>query len=170
MDQLEQQPEQKELKQLKQFIGKPQYFNEQINNIKTQFFSALDDFTKYYVYFNKNPEVTEFQNFYANSKSQLQTMNKELFVVTNNIDKIIEEINTQVSSISIKLEEEEELYNKLMELLENVDNTQDGSKILHVDSKKKYNDQYYKNVEIFIGIIIGIVLLVKLFKKTTPTN
>ena len=94
-------------KQQKQFKGQSQQFNEKINNIKTQFFSALDDFTKYYVYFNKNPEVNEFQNFYANSKSQLQTMSRQLFLTTNNIDKIIEEIDKQVSSISIKLEGEE---------------------------------------------------------------
>jgi len=167
---MDQQPEQKQLKQLKQFIGKSAQFDEQINNIKTQFFSALDDFTKYYVYFNKNPEVNEFQNFYANSKSQLQTMSRQLFLTTNNIDKIIEEIDKQVSSISIKLEGEEELYKKLMELAENIDNTQDGSQILIDDSKKKYNDQYYKNIQIFIGIIIGIMLLVKLFKKPIPTK
>ena len=165
---MEQQQEQ--LKQLKQFIGKSQQFDEQINNIKTQFFSALDDFTKYYVYFNKNPEVNEFQNFYANSKSQLQTMSRQLFLTTNNIDKIIEEIDKQVYSISIKLEGEEELYKKLMELAENIDNTQDGSQILIDDSKKKYNVQYYKNIQIFMGIIIGILLLVKLFKKPIPTK
>ena len=55
-----------------------------------------------------------------------------------------------------------------MELLENIDNTQDGSQILINDSKKKYNDQYYKNVEIFVGIIIAIVLLLNLFKKPIP--
>ena len=156
--------------QLKQFIRKPQQFNEQINNIKSQFFSALDDFKKYYVYFNKNPEVNEFQNFYENSKSQLQTMSRELFLTTNNINKNMVALDTLVSSISTQLDDEEELYNQLMELLENIDNTQDGSQILINDSKKKYNDQYYKNVEIFIGIIIGIMLLVKLFKKTIPPN
>ena len=167
---MDQQPEQKQLKQLKQFIGKSEQFDEQINNIKTQFFSALDDFTKYYVYFNKNPEVNEFQNFYSNSKSQLQMMSRQLFLTTNNIDKIIEEIDKQVSSISKKLKGEEELYKKLIELAENIDNTQDGSQILIDDSKKKYNDQYYKNIQIFMGIIIGIILLVKLFKKPIPTK
>ena len=44
-------------------IGKAQQFDEKINSIKDQFFSALDDFKKYYVYFNKNPEVNEFQNY-----------------------------------------------------------------------------------------------------------
>jgi esterase/lipase len=150
-----------------QFIGQSKQFNEQINTIKTQFFSALDDFKKYYVYFNKNPEVNEFQNFYANSKGQLQTMSRQLFLTSNNIDKMIEELDERVSSVSVKLEEEEELYKKLMELTQNLDNTQDGSQILIDDSKKKYNDQYYKNVEMFIGIIIVIGLLSKLFKNPT---
>ena len=162
--------QQQQQQQLKQFIGKSQQFDEQINNIKTQFFSALDDFTKYYVYFNKNPEVNEFQNFYANSKSQLQTLSRQLFLTTNDIYKIIEELDKKVSLISKKLKEEEELYKKLMELEENIDNTQDGSQILIDDSKKKYNDQYYTNIQIFMGIIISIFLLVKLFKKVPPTN
>ena len=37
-------------------------FDEKINNIKTSFFSVLDDFKKYYVFYNKNPEVDEYQN------------------------------------------------------------------------------------------------------------
>ena len=36
-----------------QFIGQSKQFNDQINNIKSQFFSALDDFKKYYIYYNK---------------------------------------------------------------------------------------------------------------------
>jgi hypothetical protein len=151
-----------------QLIGQSKQFNEKINTIKSQFFSALDDFKKYYVYFNKNPEVNEFQNYYANSKGQLQTMSKELFLTTNNIHQNIEELDEQMSSISVKLEEEEKLYKKLMELLQNFDNTHNGSEILIDDSKEKYNIQYYKNVELFIGIIIIIGLLSTLFKKNIP--
>ena len=65
-------------------IGQANQFNEKINTTKRQFFSALDDFKKYYVYYNKNPEVDEFQNYYINSKSQLQTMSRDLFLTTNN--------------------------------------------------------------------------------------
>jgi hypothetical protein len=50
-------------KQLKQFMGESQQFNEQINNIKTQFFSALDDFTKYYVYLIKIRKLMNFKIF-----------------------------------------------------------------------------------------------------------
>lgn len=143
-------------------IKQAKQFNEQINNIKSQFFSALDDFTKYYVYYNKNPEVDEFQNYYANSKSQLQTMSKDLFLTTNNIDKNIEFLDNEMLNISIKLENEKKINTEMTELINNLQNTQNGSEILIDDSKTKYNIQYYKNVEIFIGILTLTGLLTKL--------
>ena len=143
-------------------IKQAKHFNEQINNIKSQFFSALDDFKKYYVYYNKNPEVNEFQNYYTNSKSQLQTMSKDLFLTTNNIDKNIEFLDNEMLQISIKLENEKKLNKEMTELINNLQDTQNGSEILIDDSKNKYNLQYYSNVEIFIGILILSGFLTKL--------
>ena len=144
-------------------IKQAKQFNEQINNIKSQFFSALDDFTKYYVYYNKNPEVNEFQNYYTNSKSQLQTMSKDLFLTTNNIDKNIEILDNEMLDISIKLEKQKELHKEMTELINNLQNTQNGSEILIDDSKTKYNLQYYKNIELFIGMLMVSGLLTNFF-------
>jgi hypothetical protein len=150
-----------------ELIGQAQQFDEKINSIKTQFFSALDDFKKYYVYYNKNPEVNEFQNYYVNSKSQLQTMSKDLFLVTNNIDKNIEILDNKMSAISLKLADEKKLNGELLALLKNLQNTQDGSDILIDDSKEAYNIQYYYNWEIIIGILIVSGVLAKMF---TPAS
>jgi hypothetical protein len=150
-----------------ELIGQAKQFDEKINGIKTQFFSALDDFKKYYVYYNKNPEVNEFQNYYVNSKTQLQTMSKDLFLTTNNIDKNIEILDKKMSAISLKMADEKKLNDKLMLLLKNLQNTKDGSSILIDDSKEAYNIQYYYNVEIIIGILIVGVILAKLFRPAS---
>ena len=144
-------------------IGQAKQFDEKINTIKTQFFSALDDFKKYYVYYNKNPEVNEFQNYYVNSKGQLQTMSRDLFLITNNIDKNIEILDKEMAIVSVKLEDEKKLNGELMKLLNSLENTQNGSEILIDDSKDTYNAQYYHNWEIFIGILIITGLLTKFF-------
>ena len=148
-----------------QLIGEAKQINEKIVTIKSQFFSALDDFKKYYVYFNKNPEVNEFQNYYANSKGQLQTMNRNMFLMTNNIEKNIEILNKKVLLLSIKLNNEKKLNKNMTDLINNLENTQNGSEILIDDSKTKYNIQYYKNIEIFIGILIIGGLMSKIFKN-----
>ena len=148
-----------------QLIGQSNQFNEKIITIKLQFFSALDDFKKYYVYFNKNPEVNEYQNYYTNSKSQLQTMNRDMFLTTNNIEKNIDILNKNLVLLSAKLNNEKKLNKKMSELMNNLENTQNGSEILIDDSKTKYNIQYYKNIELFIGILIMGGVISKIFKN-----
>ena len=153
-----------------ELIGQSIQFNEKINTTKSQFFSALDDFKKYYVYYNKNPEVNEFQNYYVNSKGQLQTMSRDLFLTTNNIDKSIELLDKQMSSISVQLDEEKKINKEMTKLIANLENTQNGSEILIDDSKTKYNEQYWKNCELFIGILIVSILVSKLFKNNTSVT
>jgi hypothetical protein len=150
-------------------IGQSKQFNEKINTIKSQFFSALDDFKKYYVYFNKNPEVNEFQNYYANSKGQLQTMSRDLFLTTNNIDKNIDILDKQMSSMSAQLDDEKKLNKEMMKLISDLENTQNGSEVLIDDSKERYNQQWTRNVEMFLCIIfISVRLFGNSFFKSSP--
>ena len=146
------------------FAG-PEQNNEKINAIKTQFFSALDDFKKYYVYYHKNPEVTEFQNYYANSKGQLQTMSKELFLTTNNIDRHIEILDEEMKDVAVKLEEEKKLNDEMTRIFTNLQNTKNGSDILIDDSKEEYNKQYYANWEMIIGIFVVSGILATQFRQ-----
>ena len=150
-----------------QLIKLSQIFDEKINSINSQFFAALDDFKKYYVYYNKNPEVNEFQNYYSSSKGQLQSLSANLFSTTNNIDKSIDDLNTSMEEVAVDLEKEKELNKKLSDILTNLENTKNGSQILIDDSKTEYNIQYYQNIEILIGVVIVGGLLVTMFKKKT---
>jgi hypothetical protein len=92
-------------------------------------------------------------------------MNRDLFLVTNNIDKNIEMLNKTMLSLSVKLEDEKKLNKEMIKLVSNLENTQNGSEVLINDSKTKYNIQYYKNSEIFIGILIISIVLSGLFKN-----
>lgn len=143
---------------------KVQSFKDKINTTNDRFFSALDDFKKYYVYYNKNPEVDEFQNYYTNSRGQLQTLNRELFLTTNDIGKTMEFLDEKVTTIALKLAAEKKKNIELTKLLPNIKNTQNGSEILVNDSKSLYSTQYANNVEIFIGIVVVAIMLGTLFK------
>jgi tRNA A37 methylthiotransferase MiaB len=48
-------------------LTKPQVFLSQINTLKEKLPSILDDFKKYYVFYNKNPEYSEYQQMFENS-------------------------------------------------------------------------------------------------------
>jgi hypothetical protein len=129
-------------------------YENKINNIKSSFFSALEEFKKYYVYYNKNPEVNEFQNYYSSAKGQLQSLSKGLIVLTNDINKSIETLNKSMIKFESQLKDEKKINKDILKKLKNLENTQNGSEILIDDSKEQYNLQYYYNIEIFIGIII----------------
>ena len=142
-------------------------FDEKIKGIQNSFFSALDDFKKYYVYYNKNPEVDEYQNFFTTSKAQLQGLNSDIFLVTNNIQKNIKKLNIEMEAISNKLKSEKDLNVELLALINNVQTTEDGSAIMIDDVKYEYNMQYYKNWELFIGIIVFTGISIKMLKKSS---
>ena len=150
--------------------NKSQQYEEKINNIEKQFFSALDDFKKYYVFYNKNPEVNEYQNYYVNSKSQLQSMSKDLFLTTYDISKNIELLNDDMKQVSIKLQKEKKINDEMAGLLGNLQNTKNGTVILISDSKEEYNKQYYYNFELIGGIIIIGLLLSTIFKKNVVSK
>lgn len=142
-------------------------FDEKIKGIQNIFFSALDDFKKYYVYYNKNPEVDEYQNFFATSKGQLQELNSDIFLITNNIQKNIKDLSTEMTEISNNLNYEKKLNAELLSLINNIQTTEDGSAIMIDDVKYEYNMQYYKNWELFIGIIVFTGMSIKMFNKSS---
>ena len=140
-------------------------FNEKIKTIKDSFFYALYDFKKYYEFFHKNPEVDEYQNFFTNSKGQLQKLNAEIFLVTNQIQKNIKDLDMEMRTVSKKLEDEKHLNEELMKLINQIKTTQDGSAIMIDDAKEEYNIQYYKNWELWFGIMILLSISAKLLSK-----
>jgi len=140
-------------------------FNEKIKTTKDSFFSALDDFKKYYVFYHKNPEVDEFNNFFTNSKGQLQKLNADMFLITNNIQKRIKDLDMEMQIVGHKLDDEKDLNGELLKLINRIRTTQDGSSIMIDDAKDEYNIQYYANWELFIGIIIFMGISVKLLNK-----
>ena len=139
---------------------KAKQFKEKINSINSSFLSALDDFKKYYVFYHKNPEVDEYSNNFVNSKGQLQELSGEMFAITNIIQKNIITLNETMQLISNKLKQEKGKYTKMDTIFTSLKGTESGSNILINDSKTEFNLQFFKNIELFIGILIILGLMV----------
>ena len=135
-------------------------YQEQINNKANSFLSALDDFKKYYVYYNKNPEVQEYNKNFTDSKEQLQTLSSDVFEITNTIQRKIEEKNRAMSGIEMKLKRQKVISQEQEKAVNNLKSVQVVSSVMIDDSKTDYIFNYYKNLEIFIGILILLGLLV----------
>jgi hypothetical protein len=134
-------------------------YNEQLNNLSSTFFSLIDDYKKYYVYTNKNPEVNEYQNYFFNAETQLQNTNKSLIDLTNLIKNDINQLDKLINDVNIKLSTEKDLNKELSKLFSNLKNSNNGSSIMLDETTIMYNKQYLWNIEIFIGIIILCFLI-----------
>jgi hypothetical protein len=141
--------------------------SQKIETIQNQFFSVLDDFKKYYVYYHKNPEVSEFQNFFMSSKSNLQSLNNELYMLTNGIQSNIEKLSEKITTLQGKLKNEKVLYNTLDKLSSNINIK--GSTIMKNDQKTLYNQQYFMNVEMIVGVFLSGSILYYVFKRNKLT-
>lgn len=132
----------------------------QIEEKKKGFFSVLDDFKRYYVNYNMYPEYDEYSNQFTNSKAQLQTLSSDVFQITSNIQRKIEDKNESMASISKKLDKEKQINQGLNEIAKSLHGIKSGSTVMINDSKTDYNLQYYKNIELFLGILVLLALIV----------
>jgi hypothetical protein len=132
---------------------------QRIEAIKSTFTSVLDDYKKYYVFYHAHPEVDEYQNYYLQSKNQLNNLVKELFEISKNIHIKLDELSDETSDVYNNLKEERLTYEKLSTKVNSLTGTKNGSELLIDDFKKRYNQQFYSNIELFFGIIlVGIAM------------
>jgi hypothetical protein len=131
-----------------------QNIQEKIEAIKSTFNSVLDDYKKYYVFYHSHPEVNEYQNYYLQSKTQVNNLAKELFDISKTIHIKIDELSDETSDVYNNLKEERFNYDELSTKVNSLTGTKNGSEILINDFKEKYNEQFYNNAELFLGILL----------------
>ena len=132
---------------------------DKINALQKQFLSVIEDYKKYYVYYNKNPEVEEFYTNFENAKSQLASIVKKLNDLSVKITQDTSVLNTSISNINKQIQTEKSLNDDLNNVVSGLKATNNSSKALIDDSKDQYNDNYIKLWEMILGIfLLGFIL------------
>jgi hypothetical protein len=145
-------------------------FNNKIKTIQEKLPTILDDFKKYYVFFNKNPTYSEYQTIYENLKGNLNSISNELLSITTDVEKNTKNIGDFLLKINQSIEREKNKNNKLKTIESNVNNSYNGSRVMINEYKERYNSKYYNNILLFIGIIISGTALIKVFANKSPVN
>jgi hypothetical protein len=132
--------------------------------------AILDDFKKYYVFFNKNPTSSEYQQIYQNLKSELDSISGDLLKIVNEIGANRQKISDSLLKVNILIEKEKAKNIALKAAENGVNNKYNGSTTMIDEYKQIYNQNYFNNVFLFIGIIIAIISLVKVFGGNKNMN
>jgi hypothetical protein len=138
-------------------------FKNKINTLQEKLPAILDDFKKYYVFFNKNPTYSEYQKIYENLKGNLNSISNELLTITSDVEQNTKNIGDFLLKINESIEKEKDKNSKLKSIESNINNSYNGSRVMINEYKETYNSKYYNNIFIFIGIIISTTALIKIF-------
>jgi hypothetical protein len=126
---------------------------ERIQQISNSFFSILDDFKRYYILSKLNPENEQYNNFYENIKLNIRDYSKELVLITKMIIDNLNNVNINMTDISNRLEQQKILNKRLLDMYSKLQQSENGSSLFIDDAKERYNNQYYKNINMLVGII-----------------
>ena len=140
-------------------------YETKITNLKNQFFSLLDDFQKYYIFYNKNPENDEYQKMYSDIKGNVQSSISELFSITNEIELNTEHINSNIQTVKTSLDSEKETNTNLKKRIGYMDGITQGSVILNETTKELNTEQYVFIIVLVIGIIGTLITLYYVYIK-----
>jgi len=153
--------ENKLLDDLKNQIANADKYKEELNVLNEKFYSILDDFKKYYIFFNKNPEVDEYQQMFSNIKDNIESINSKLFTINTNLQQTIDDINIKIQQINVEIQKEKTKNTELKNNVGIINNKRTSSGILINNYKELYNNTYYFNITIVFGILILSYLFYK---------
>lgn len=102
---------------------------------------------------------------FSPAKTDLSRIITNLSEIIINLKSDISELNTSIEAKLQQIGSERELNETNSGIVSNITTSNSGSKIMIDDYKTIYNTQYYKNVELFIGVILMVLLSAKIFRK-----
>ena len=132
----------------------PGIFKEKLQTLNKQLPAILDDFKKYYVFFNKNPEYPEYQTSFENIKGNMSKLSSDLFMVSNDVQASTDELNKKLFALNVLIQEEKERNRDLKLKLGIVEHKNNAATELISDYKNIYSEEYLRNWALFISIII----------------
>jgi esterase/lipase len=130
-------------------------FTDQLNSLKQQLPAVLDDFEKYYVFYNMNPSNNEYHQLFENIKNNLNSINSQSFIISNDVDKSINDVNTKLISLNLLIEQEKKTNRELETKLAIIKQKGNSADIRISNYKQMYDIGYLKNWALFLSIIIA---------------
>jgi len=146
-------------------MERPDQILDKLNAYTSKFYSALDDFSDSYINYKLYPGYSENQNIYANNKAILESLQADVFVATNDVQRNIDTLNGLITDLNAKINIEKTKNTTLKSQLSQLMSSSNGADLLIGEASELYKMQWLFNVTLFIGIFLVLITLFKVFSK-----
>jgi len=134
-------------------LTKASYFTQELTTLQQQLPSILDDFEKYYVFYNMNPLNNEYQKMFENIKNNMDTITSKTLSLSNSVESGITTLNTKMETLDSLIKKEKEKNNGLKKKLGIIEQKGNSSEILINNYKQLYDINYLNNWSLFLSIV-----------------
>jgi len=141
----------------------PDEFLNKLNILKEQLPSILDDFKKYYVFYNKNPENNEYQQMFENIKTNLNSINSQLFMVKNNVQSKTDKVNKNMVQLNKLIQQDKKINVDVKKKLRAIYEKNYSAFELISDYNKMYEIEYLRNWALLLSIILVCFVVSRVF-------
>ena len=143
----------------------PEQFREKLQSLQQQLPAILEDFKKYYVFYNKNPEFDEYKQMFENIKKNLNKINSDLFVLSNDVSSNTDELNEQLIILNALIIQEKRNNRELKRKLGIVEHKSNAADEMITNFREIYESEYLRNWG-----LVGCIIVAGLLIKTISTN
>ena len=141
----------------------PQKFSERLETLRQQLYPILDDFKKYYVFYNKNPDYNEYQQAFEGIKGNLNEFNSRVFMLSNDVQSNTNKINITLSELYDMINYEKNRNTQLKKQLGNIEGDKYATTEMIDNYKEMYNNEYVKNWGLVLSILVAGFTISKVY-------
>jgi len=146
-----------------------QIASKKLESLKQQLPAILDDFIKYYVLYNKNPDYNEYQQLFNVIKGNLNQLNSDLFTLSNNVQSNTDTINKELVTLNAMIAVEKNKNTNLKTQLGNLESENYATTEMIINYKEMYNNGYLRNWALLLSIALAGYAIVKVYSSKIVT-
>ena len=137
----------------------PEQFTERLQTLQQQLPAILEDFKKYYVFYNKNPEYDDYRQMFENMRANLNKVGADLFVLSNEVSSNTDDLNKKLFDLNTLIEQEKQKNRELKIKLGIVGSKSAAADEMNSNFREIYESKYLRNWGLFACIIVsGLVI------------
>ena len=141
----------------------PQKFSQRLEILQQQLPPILDDFKKYYVFYNKNPDYNEYQQAFEGIKGNLNEFNSQVFMLSNDVQSNTNKITEMLIKLNEMIDYEKKRNKQLKKQLANIKGEKDATTEMIDNYKEMYNNEYVKNWGLLLSILLAGFAISKVY-------